>query len=270
MNLPEILHICLTAKRDGKIHCVPNEGQEQLLIRNGEVIDATFGDLQGEDAFFAMLKSRPEVEFIEETVTDEATISKNTHYLLMEAARREDEGTDPQTIDKQSDSKEPPPTASSRCLVFITLSDTAFRMDEETMIIGRADDCTISVPDVSVSSHHSRIIWNGRDHLIDDLGSFNGTYINGEELQKAYPLQPGDIIQLGLCHFRYEVLTAKHDLKDPKTAIPFTFGSETQKIELPANKRATASQRLRESGFKTFTPVDEERKKKSIWPFGKK
>lgn len=62
--------------------------------------------------------------------------------------------------------------------------------------IGRASDNDLLLADNTVSSHHARIFTYLESSYIEDLGSTNGTYLNGKRIQK-HTLHVGDIIQLG-------------------------------------------------------------------------
>jgi len=62
--------------------------------------------------------------------------------------------------------------------------------------IGRVDDNTFQIADASVSSHHCEIILRGNDVVIHDLGSTNGSFINGEKISESV-LKPGQTLKLG-------------------------------------------------------------------------
>ena len=53
------------------------------------------------------------------------------------------------------------------------------------------------VNDVEVSRRHVRIYNQQGQYMVEDLGSTNGTFVNGQRLVRPYLLQPGDMIQLG-------------------------------------------------------------------------
>ncbi len=64
--------------------------------------------------------------------------------------------------------------------------------------LGRADDCTITIQDDSyVSTLHLRVYDYDGQPMVEDLGSTNGTFHNGNRLHGSKLLQPGDRIQVG-------------------------------------------------------------------------
>lgn len=75
---------------------------------------------------------------------------------------------------------------------------TRWMIDRSDMIIGREEDCDIVLPSRQVSRNHARIRRSGGRHILEDLGSKNGTFVNGQELTEPYPLQDGDEIQIAL------------------------------------------------------------------------
>ena len=75
---------------------------------------------------------------------------------------------------------------------------TRWVIDRSDMIIGREEDCDIVLPSRQVSRNHARIRRSGGRHILEDLGSKNGTFVNGQDLTEPYPLQDGDEIQIAL------------------------------------------------------------------------
>lgn len=71
--------------------------------------------------------------------------------------------------------------------------------------IGRNPDHGVSIDDISISRAHCQILLGPDEGLqIRDLGSTNGTYVNGERIQKIHSIVPGDILQLGSVSLRIE------------------------------------------------------------------
>jgi hypothetical protein len=64
------------------------------------------------------------------------------------------------------------------------------------MRIGRNDDNDVTIADGRVSRHHARIVADGAGFVIEDLQSSNGTFVDGEQVQRAQ-LHPGASIVLG-------------------------------------------------------------------------
>lgn len=67
---------------------------------------------------------------------------------------------------------------------------------QDTIVIGRARECHVRVRDVQVSRHHCQLAWRGDNWQIDDLGSNNGTHVNGQPT-KSCVLKSGDQIRIG-------------------------------------------------------------------------
>lgn len=72
-----------------------------------------------------------------------------------------------------------------------------FELTKSEIIIGREDNVDITIPASAVSRRHARLILEGDQYFIEDLGSSNGTFINGQSLTKRRPLNSGDRIRLG-------------------------------------------------------------------------
>ena len=69
---------------------------------------------------------------------------------------------------------------------------------KDTLLVGREDDCEIVIPSRQVSRSHARLTLSEEGVLLEDLGSKNGTHINGKPLEEPVYLQDGDIIQIAL------------------------------------------------------------------------
>jgi pSer/pThr/pTyr-binding forkhead associated (FHA) protein len=74
---------------------------------------------------------------------------------------------------------------------------TAISVAQE-VTFGRAPGCTVSVPDDTfVSQIHARVFNDQGNIILEDIGSTNGTYVNGTRLTVALALHKGDRIQIG-------------------------------------------------------------------------
>lgn len=70
-------------------------------------------------------------------------------------------------------------------------------LEEGENVIGRAQDAGIWIDAPGVSRHHARILLEGGDAIVEDLGSKNGTYIRGRRVTGRSHLTDGDQIRLG-------------------------------------------------------------------------
>ncbi len=73
-----------------------------------------------------------------------------------------------------------------------------------TLTIGRLPDCTIPVNDPNVSRRHCEVRQAGNAYVLVDLGSTNGTKVNGIRIQGEHVLQEADIVSVGSTHLRFE------------------------------------------------------------------
>jgi pSer/pThr/pTyr-binding forkhead associated (FHA) protein len=63
--------------------------------------------------------------------------------------------------------------------------------------LGRAEGNDIVLGDTFASGQHARLGWNGKGWVLEDMGSTNGTYVNGQQVHRTVAIKPGDIIELG-------------------------------------------------------------------------
>ena len=89
----------------------------------------------------------------------------------------------------------------------ITTSSTGEKVEylltSETMTIGRKPSNDIPIDNLSVSGRHAQVITILEDSFLEDLGSTNGTYVNGK-LVKKHALEDGDNITLGKYQIAYQ------------------------------------------------------------------
>ncbi|MDA8227192.1 MAG: DUF3662 domain-containing protein [Desulfitobacterium hafniense] len=83
-------------------------------------------------------------------------------------------------------------------------SGAAFTLEKEEIYIGRHFQCELVIQDQEVSRRHIKISKSEEDWFLDDLGSTNGTFVNGQRITRLV-LSPGDRIQIG-----QTVLTLHH------------------------------------------------------------
>ncbi len=72
-----------------------------------------------------------------------------------------------------------------------------FPLEGDQLIIGRDASNSIAINDAEISRKHSRLSFQGGKYVIEDLGSTNGTFVNGQRLAGPVVLKPGDVVSLG-------------------------------------------------------------------------
>lgn len=70
-----------------------------------------------------------------------------------------------------------------------------------SFIIGRTQDCDLRIGDLSVSRRHAQLDRSEDGWLLSDLGSHNGTRVNGWLVREPAPVRPGDLLQFGSAIF---------------------------------------------------------------------
>jgi len=77
------------------------------------------------------------------------------------------------------------------------------RLGEEPVTIGRTPECDVVLSDTNVSRRHAEVRRQGEDFVLIDLGSTNGSKVNGARVREQ-PLNDGDEITLGKTLLRFE------------------------------------------------------------------
>jgi ABC transport system ATP-binding/permease protein len=69
------------------------------------------------------------------------------------------------------------------------------------LTIGRLPECDLHIPSPLVSREHARMLWEAGHWVLEDLGSTNGTFVNGERLAGRVTLYPRDRIEIATFAF---------------------------------------------------------------------
>ena len=107
----------------------------------------------------------------------------------------------PEPVAVQPTPTEPLPVAIGA----VVMSDGTRRPLSNTVCsIGRASENTLTIADAQASRRHAEIRYENGRHVLVDLGSTNGTVVNGSRLGGPHSLTHGDIITIGAMQLRYE------------------------------------------------------------------
>ena len=83
-------------------------------------------------------------------------------------------------------------------LLLLTGPSAGLRFDVKTeAVLGRSPSCDVPLEDHKVSRRHAKIVVQDGEVRISDLGSRNGTAVNGERIEGEAILLPGDRVQVG-------------------------------------------------------------------------
>ena len=74
---------------------------------------------------------------------------------------------------------------------------TVYALDSDQIGIGRDSSNEISVNDAEISRRHARLTFQGGKYVLEDMGSTNGTFVNGQRLTGPRVLKSGEVISFG-------------------------------------------------------------------------
>jgi pSer/pThr/pTyr-binding forkhead associated (FHA) protein len=103
-------------------------------------------------------------------------------------------------LDRAVSSGEPP--VAFLIAVAGDLPGRVYPLGRNTIFVGRSEDADVYIADPSVSGRHARLINGGQGVEIEDLGSTNGTFVNGQRVQRSR-LRNGDRVMVGSVEFNF-------------------------------------------------------------------
>lgn len=112
-----------------------------------------------------------------------------------------------------------------------------------SMLIGRDPKCDIVVPDRQVSRQHARFSLSKEGVLVEDLESKNGTHLNGLSIDKATPLEDGDVIQIALAQ-QFVYLSSDATVPLDAEEIDFSIFQTAQPLPIGRLKLEQRSRRV--------------------------
>src|SRR5437867_6924604 len=113
---------------------------------------------------------------------------------------------------------------------------------EAEVIVGRATDCQWIITSGAVSRRHARLVRHGREVTIEDLGSSNGTFVNGERLSVPRELHDQDRLQLGAVEILFVIPPDEPSAAETiaVSAIPSLVAPKAPPIGRPAETKLTS------------------------------
>ncbi|RMF81212.1 MAG: FHA domain-containing protein [Chloroflexi bacterium] len=132
--------------------------------------------------------------------------------------------------------------------------EVVFKLTDETYTIGRDLANDIVIQDPEVSRRHVKMQKKPQGYLIEDVGSTNGTWLNGTRLSVAEQLHPGDIIKLG-AQVRLHYTMQPSDVRHKPAPIDFKAREDTDeyRVQFQANDTDTLKRNIIGSSVQTKT-----------------
>lgn len=91
--------------------------------------------------------------------------------------------------------------------------------------VGRAVDNDVILADPSVSAYHCEVLVHGGEVIVRDLGSSNGTMVNGVRLSNGQaPVRNGAVLQFGIVEVRVEISPGEADPGDTEITAIYSHG----------------------------------------------
>jgi len=89
---------------------------------------------------------------------------------------------------------ESPPSESP---LFLCVGEERIDLSADRVVVGRSRSCEVRLQEDSVSRLHAAFVWRDRALYLEDLGSSNGTFVNGRRIEAPCRVKPGDVIRFG-------------------------------------------------------------------------
>lgn len=196
-----------TARSELEAQLAAVRGLEHSLRARDTLIDDLRGEIriaQDERAIMQeqLMKARARVKSMTQQIFNrdnriavlKADLAVHTEALA--AIRR-----DVDSIDPAAPRPEEPP---QRVLEPVNHEGDAIVLSQRVMTIGRTNDNDIFIPSKMISRHHARLLVGPNAVIVEDAGSTNGCYVNGQEV-KQHVLHEGDELTIGDLKFRLQV-----------------------------------------------------------------
>jgi len=108
-------------------------------------------------------------------------------------------------------------------------SQKSFALPSSLTVVGRRHDCDLCIPLMDVSKRHCQLDQNSETLEVRDLGSRNGTFLNGRRVDGETPVNAGDYLQVGPLVFQLQI-DGKPEAASPPEGNGETPGSEDELI----------------------------------------
>lgn len=209
-TIPELLQVHGQSRGTGCISIVGTFGQAAIYLLDGDIVYGIANDYTGMTAvFLPMTWADPQTQWHAGENAPEVLFTKSVDEVLFEFAQLEDNHqAEEATLVELFGATAQGSGGESIKLVDLSQYDISFEVlntafkgfvfmaDRSSLLVGRLEDCDVILPDASVSGHHCRILLEDYCIRVIDLGSTNGTTVNGELVTEKL-IQVGDEFLVG-------------------------------------------------------------------------
>ena len=131
---------------------------------------------------------------------------------------------------------------------------TTIELTNDETMLGRDPKCTLEIKSGMVSRRHARVFKDADEFLVEDMGSGNGTFVNGSKIEGPKSIKHGDRIKLGPVLLRFENNSAADQRPVPVRPVPSKLprpfdGGETFNVEVDDDDDDSTMMTGRASGF---------------------
>ncbi|MEW5719905.1 MAG: FHA domain-containing protein [Chloroflexota bacterium] len=177
--------------------------------------------------------------------------------------------TDPSTAPFDGVHTERSRSAQGRAQSAPYLTDTAgrqFALADQPITLGRSEKCAVYIADARASRRHAQIAWDGETSTLTDLGSANGTFLNGRRIATPETLRDGDEIIVASAVFTF------HDPESTLRAANFPrLVVDAQHGEIWVNRKPVALSPKEQALFDLLyqnagAPISKQQIAQAVWP----
>ncbi len=126
-------------------------------------------------------------------------------------------------------------------MFLLKLGDMRFPLRLGETLLGRSPYCSIVLADTLVSRQHAAIRLSASELVIEDLGSRNGTRVNGAAVVGRQALHSADVIELGGVRLQVELAPQQELARRSALAITGEYGCAAPELDSPTSPGSTLS-----------------------------
>jgi pSer/pThr/pTyr-binding forkhead associated (FHA) protein len=130
----------------------------------------------------------------------------------------------------------------------------SFSLAKDVTVLGRREDCDLRIPLGEVSRKHCRLVKNGDELRIEDLGSSNGTWLSGNRVQEA-PVAAGDVLRVGPVSFVVQIDGAPADDQIVAPSLQPQQPAEAASADVPAEPNLQTATEAQPVELEEFDPL---------------